>query len=558
MNRFTKSKNNRFPILWVIFILPALASSRPAVAINFQVAGRPGMFMGYLNQGAQFGIAGDHYDTRSGFQAAILQLLLEVNYAPSPRLGMFVSTNVNVDWAYPILQSDTRWTEREFDKSKDNLFVLDDYETILKEAHVTWAPGNFIFRLGKQIVAWGETDGIRLMDQINPLDTRRGISDVEFETTIIPIWLLKAEYYLTSRPTWVQDLGLEFVFNFNADFIADKSFATGNNVYGIWAANVPAGDFYDLTSLGLPGLAYLPTDVISEFPPLLQPLFNALLSRFPILPGRLGAVNAIIDEPKAWDPDYFEYGLRLKTVIQDTIITLNGFYGRANSPVTVGVPKLPEIRVASDGVLIVEPTVQGFFPLFRFAGFTLTRDFPKLYLEALGGVAPVLRVEALYAFDSTFASYGKVGLLDQLTGQTEEFGQHDEIRYAIGVDWKVKIRWLNPRDGFRISPQFIQRHVCGFPSDYGLMDAGGLPVEENNYYATLMVQTTYFHNKLVPTVFWQRSWQGALTGDLIIAQLGYERSYHWNYTVQAVWAEGDGLAPLDHKDNISVTVAYRF
>ena len=45
------------------------------------------------------------------------------------------------------------------------------YWQLLKEVHLTWTPKNFNFRVGKQIVVWGETDGFRLMDQINPLDT---------------------------------------------------------------------------------------------------------------------------------------------------------------------------------------------------------------------------------------------------------------------------------------------------------------------------------------------------------------------------------------------------
>ncbi len=32
----------------------------------------------------------------------------------------------------------------------------------------------FYFRVGKQIVQWGETDGFLLMNQINPIDQRRG------------------------------------------------------------------------------------------------------------------------------------------------------------------------------------------------------------------------------------------------------------------------------------------------------------------------------------------------------------------------------------------------
>jgi hypothetical protein len=46
--------------------------------------------------------------------------------------------------------------------------------------------------LDKQIVLWGEMDGIRHTAPINPLDQRRGLTDAEFETTIIQIWLIGA------------------------------------------------------------------------------------------------------------------------------------------------------------------------------------------------------------------------------------------------------------------------------------------------------------------------------------------------------------------------------
>ncbi len=75
---------------------------------------------------------------------------------------------------------------------------------------------------GKQIVSWGELLAFRIMDQINPLDGRRGFLDIEFETTIIPIWLFRADYYPKIKLSWLQDLGFEFVYNPNADFIPNQ------------------------------------------------------------------------------------------------------------------------------------------------------------------------------------------------------------------------------------------------------------------------------------------------------------------------------------------------
>jgi hypothetical protein len=546
-------------ILAVVILAPLVVRAGPSMAqiVEAELAGKPLGISGYLNQSFQFGIAGNHYDSRRGFQAAVFQCLFETTYDPIRDVKFFGSASLNADWAYPILSHDDEWQERLFDQSRENLYILSDYETLLKELHFTWAQGDFVFRLGKQIVVWGETDGVRLMDQINPRDTRRGISDVEFETTIIPIWLLKSEYYPGVSTPLIQDLGIELVFNFNADFIADKGFTTGNNVSGIWAPNVIAGRFYDVP---IPGIGYIPTDVRDILPPPLQ----GLLDELPTRPGRLGELRQIVDEPGQWDPDYFEYGLRIKTVIRDSIITLNGFYGRENGPVTRASGDLPTYSMASDGWILVEPTVEGFFPIQRFVGFTFSRDIPFLRVASIGGVAPMLRMEFMYAFGTTFVSNGKVSLVDQLTGGKEEFEKHDEVRYSVGMDFDLRIPFLNPRDSFTLSPQFIHRRIFGFPPDYAMIAPGGVPVAQNNYDATVMLRTTYFHNKLMPVFFWQHSVMGkqvgtgSTEGDLFLLQVSYEQSDHWNYTLQMVFAEGDALQPLDHKDNIVFTVAYRY
>ena len=60
-----------------------------------------------------------------------------------------------------------------------------------------------------------------------PLDSRHGLGDVEFENTIIPIWLLRAEFYPRITTKWLQDLAIEFVFNFNADHIYNQDIRLG-------------------------------------------------------------------------------------------------------------------------------------------------------------------------------------------------------------------------------------------------------------------------------------------------------------------------------------------
>ena len=233
------------------------------------------------------------------------------------------------------MHNDNSWNDKLFSKSKHNLNVDDKYWQLLKEAHLTWTPGDFMFRVGKQIVSWGELLAFRIMDQINPLDQRRGFSDVEFETTIIPIWLFRADYYPKIKLSWLQDLGFEFVYNPNADFIPNQDIQQEMR----------------MEASGHP------------------------MSRFPVLIW-LQRMR-ILGTPKRWKEGN-EFGFRVKANMLDSIVTLNGFYGRDNSPVTLFVPPymapVPPHIFASDGDLLLHPFQEGKYPLLKFVGATIAKD----------------------------------------------------------------------------------------------------------------------------------------------------------------------------------------
>ncbi|MBW1818479.1 MAG: hypothetical protein JRJ60_15150, partial [Deltaproteobacteria bacterium] len=416
----------------------------PSMAIEDLILfGKPLSVMGYVNQGVSWGIEGDEYDTKKGFQSAIFQFLLEGKYEVSRDLRFFGSGMLNLDWAYDINDGDDDWEARKFDQSSSELHFLSEYEDILRELHVTWTPGNWSFRLGKQVVSWGETDLIRLADQINPLDQRRGFADVEFESSIMPIWLAKAEYYFDVESTWLLDLGIELVFNPNADFIPKKGPAPGNDVAGIWTP-------YSTIPLGGP---------------------------FPFDFAYFGSMQENFEAPDSWDSDGFEYGVRIRANILDSLITLLYFNGVQDWPVMQMTGMAP-FDFAPDSRFIAHPQVMGYYPDYEFVGFTLTRDFENLYISALGGVAPVLRLEALYGFDSSFMTPPPPG--------PNVIEEHDEFRWAVGIDWKVKIPILNPRAYFFLSGQFIHHKITDYPSNYHLI-SDGLPLQDDNYMTTIMI-----------------------------------------------------------------------
>ena len=508
--------NKKKFLISVLVVSLTILTLSSAVAEEFTLLGRPLKLFGYATQGAGFSlINSDRYDTMRGLQTALTNLFAEGDYAIRDDLKFYASGMLTVDWAYQLNSYRDSWSNKLFNQSKDYLNVDDKDWQLLKEARLTWSPGDFMFRVGKQIVAWGEMDGFRLMDQINPLDGRRGFADVEFETTIIPTWLARVDYYPKLNLGWLPDLGFEFVFNPNAEFIPNQDIRTGNDVGGIWAPNV------------------------------------LISGPFPGGEAHLGSIFRDITKPKAFNSDGYEYAFRVKGNLLGSIVTLNYFYGLDNDFVSLNEPIPPRITMASDGKLIIHPFIKGKYPLFRFAGATFSRDVTPLRASFLGDVAPVVRVEAFYAFDNTFAS------------SLNRYIHSDEFRGAIGLDWKVKIPFLNARTYFGISPQFYWRRIIDYPS---VARVSGLASEElpglykDNFQSTLGINTQYFHGKLSPSFFWLRDWR--TSSDFFRFQVVYDHDYHWHLTIGALVFDGSktnqGFNVFEDKNQLYFKISYKW
>jgi len=501
-------KKKRFLVLILVAGLTIALTISSAIAEEFNVFGRPLLLFGYATQEFSYGFK-DKYDTESNLNSALMNLFVEGDYKITDTLKFYGSSMLTVDWIYQLKHNDNSWNDKLFAKSKDELNVDDKYWQLLKEARITWTPSDFLFRVGKQIVSWGELLGFRIMDQINPLDQRRGFLDVEFETTIIPIWLIRADYYPRLNLSWLQDLGLEFVYNPNADFIPNQDLKLGNAEGGIWAPNVP-----------IPG-AHLATAISN------------------------------IDTPKKWREGN-EFGFRAKANMLGAMATLNFFYGRDNSPVTVPVPPfispLPPDIFASDGALLLHPFQAGKYPLLKFVGLTFAKEIIPLRASFLGDVAPTVYFEALYAFDSTFTFTNPITTLGR-------FDQSDDFRSGIEVTWKVKIPPLNARTYFAFTGEFFYRRIMDYPS---FEEIAGL--KQNNYQTFLSVNTQYFHGKLTPSFTWIHDINS--NSNYFIPKLVYDYDYHWHFTLGAQLfkgaKEGEGLQLFDNKNQIFFKVAYKW
>ena len=501
-------KNKKLSKLVLMVGLTMALTCSSVVAEEFNVLGRSLKLFGYATQGTSYGFS-DAYDTEKGFNSALMNLFVEGDYAITDKLKFYGSGMLTVDWIYQMKHNDSSWNDKLFSHS-DKLNVDDKYWQLLKEARLTWTPGDFMFRVGKQIVSWGELLAFRIMDQINPLDSRRGFLDIEFETTIIPTWLFRTDYYPKINSSWLQDLGFEFVWNPNADFIPNQDIMTGNADGGIWAPNVT-----------IPGV-------------------------------HIATTFANIREPKRWKEGN-EFAFRAKANMFGAMTTLNFFYGRDNSPVSLAVPPfvspVPPHIFASDGGLLLHPFSEGKYPLLKFVGVTIAKEITPLRASFLGGVAPAVYLEVLYAFDSTFA------FTNPLVPVLQRFGKSDDFRTGMEVTWKVKIPALNPTTYFSFTGEFFYRRIIDYPS---FEEIAGL--KKNNYQTFLSVNTSYFHSKLTPSVTWIHDINS--NSNYFIPKLVYDHDYKWHFTLGAQLfkgaKEGQGLQFFDNKNQVFFKVAYKW
>ncbi len=498
----------------------------PAFAVDFHIAGTKISANGYLNQAVSVGNSDEKedFDTMENFRQAVMQALLELDCSPTPETRFFVSGLLNVDWAYQIMQSDDEWKAKHFDESKNELFVLSESYSLLKEAHASWMPGNFIFRAGKQIVAWGETDAIRITDQINPVDMRRGASDMEFETSIVPIWMLRTDYYPDIYLDWIYDVGLELIFNPNAQFIPNWNNAVlGADKNGVWAP-------------------YASNDR---------------------LPGSIIASNdELLEEPNRWNSDGYEYGARLRANIMEAMCSLSYFYGISNSPVMRPTAGLGTGRLADyEGGRYYHVEYEGYYPRYRFLGLTLLRDFGALDMSSIGISSPVVAFESLYGYDNTYEDYSIANALG-LPG----IQKYDEFRYSVGAAWKVRIPWLNPTDSITINPTWIHQQGIDYPSipeghTRAVLSQGGgiMPFNKHMYTISTLIYTFYSHAKWNPQIFWLRNIWDNNIGDTVRCKLIYKPTSNWSYALTAMIFTNEAMRPaMDNKDYLSFTAKYQF
>ncbi len=335
----------------------------------------------------------------------------------------------------------------------------------LFQAYVETEVGDLTLRVGRQILSWGETDGFRLMDQINPIDSSFGGFLISLDERRLPLDMALATYYLG-------DFG-PVTDSFLQGYVAVDS-RIG------YSPGTPAGSPWALPSLGSPSndtrsIQYTPSRTFSE-------ARGGAILKFNMFDATFGLAHyyTYLDTPR----------LAVRTEGYGRAPTLTTDQSKRGTLLYAHDDGLPCPTRPFDSTAPEDPTnlhcgapahaIQD-APRVQITGASATFAVPSLY--------SVIRTEGAFfhgepAFRSGqidpffFNMYPKfyprtvksnIDLWSQYrsqinAGQVPQTGggkTRDSLNFVVGLDRNQWIRFLNPNQTFFISTQFFYKHLQG-------------------------------------------------------------------------------------------------
>lgn len=139
---------------------------------------------------------------------------LDGSYTFSPRYSAFFSGWVYYDLAYDLFNYDTIAGRLQRDETQPLAFIFnldkdkDSLGADVRELYLDMTFNKIDLRIGRQFVVWGLLEGVRIVDEINPIDFRELILPDLLDYRI-PLWMLKLDYYRkegTYEFLWIPDI----------------------------------------------------------------------------------------------------------------------------------------------------------------------------------------------------------------------------------------------------------------------------------------------------------------------------------------------------------------
>lgn len=429
MERLWKKKSvNWFDgFLILLFAVVAMASVENACAGE-------GTMVGYIQHRSEYGI-------KAPRRYAVSEALgnAELNYKFNEEWNFHTILRGRYDAIYD-LRDDFRRDVAPSDK--DNMRT----DGQVREFYFDYKPTESLsLRAGRQTVIWGESDGLRLMDMINPMDLKWGYLTRDLEDYRTPLNMLRVNYRIPGLESYMG--GLELVW-------------------------IPVD--FEVNEVPPPGTAWAP-----ESPKFFNDLaFGLAMGAVPGVPFPTWAVLTTENRPKTLRNS--RIGAKLAGKIAGTDLSLNYFHTYSDGAVYrftgVGIGDAP----ANPFGITNSFNLQAYFPWKHIAGATFNHDFGMF----------VARGEFAYEFKDKFQNLTKADF-------TEE---SDYFKAMLGFDYQLAIPGFNRGKTIFVSGQIFNFRIMDYNDDIVNIPYG-YRVKEDETVATLLVNTGFFEDKVKPEIF---------------------------------------------------------
>ncbi|MBW2367735.1 MAG: hypothetical protein JRH15_07605 [Deltaproteobacteria bacterium] len=367
------------------------------------------------------------------------------------------------------------------DFNKDDIEdVAEDIE--LWEAYLDISRGPLFVRIGRQNLAWGETDVFRLMDLINPLDDTFGGIFEDLDDRRVPLKMIRGSY----------------------------NFGTVGPI-----------DAFALEGFWVPG--QLEDEIAPQAP------FGTPYSP-PVLPVAWGSIPGVVDFNEAHrylddDNGSSRYGFRCQGVVgQNLTLSLGHFKSYLDLPAVVFdmtqqfIPLPPPAAPIPAQVMLWKT-----FPEVRVTGLSMN------YYEM--NTDMVIRAEVAY-FDDEPVFIPEVNTPGPMlipTGapppappvfpqfRSGEIPTKDFVKFSIGLDKDQWIRWLNKKKTFLISFQYFGTYCRDYDNRmrYAVPDTpdpSTFNIRHKRFEQTftLLTNTLYLQGNIMPELIAAYDPRGAL------------------------------------------------
>jgi hypothetical protein len=480
--------------------------------------------------------------------------------------------------------------------ARSNLRTIGSVRNRLFQAYVQADAGPIFLRFGRQILAWGETDVFRLLDNINPVDNSFGGFLIPLDERRVPLDMLRASYKVPDFS------GIPF----HEMYI--EGFAAVDNAVG-FDPGIPNGSPWQLPNLLPSSTLYTTRDVpptnISHTRGGFQFKFNAPVP--------------LIEDATFGIAHYYTY---LDVPAVQTFVS-------PQFPATFIPPGLENER---NPVFLAEAKESA--PTVQITGATTTFLIPSDVVRHIGfSGEPVIRSElAYFRNEPRFTQstldpfvYGRPNPNDVLTPGGLWTGNitcvqfstdpvtgkrtcikraptgprtGDSWNFVLGMDLNQWIRALNPNQTFFISTQFFYKHlngaqkrqpippVAGFnylpgqphvfngevlpvPAFDISPDWRGLPNQQavdavfvhnpvDQYLQTLLVATSYYSGQVTPAIGVFYDWSGAVVAQpqVTLSRDPFRFTLSYSYLAASSLKGASGISLLHDRDNVLFQFEY--